>query len=109
VEVGEEVLEVGGIGVGRGGHYAAAVEDGSSDTVVVGGSAAGQVRLFVEADERGAMPWAGLAVVVALRTVGLEILVAQSLLGCEFRERCGWGNALAASESNCGEDEERFF
>jgi hypothetical protein len=50
VEVGEEVLEVGGVGVRGGGHHAPAVEDGRGDTVVIGGSAAGQVRLFVEAE-----------------------------------------------------------
>jgi len=51
VEVGEEVLEVGGVGVREGGHEVVAVEDGRGDAVVIGRSAAGQVRLFVEAEQ----------------------------------------------------------
>jgi len=50
VEIGEEVLEVGGIGIWRSRHEVVAVEDGCGDASVVGGSAAGQVRLFVEAE-----------------------------------------------------------
>src|ERR1700729_3329614 len=98
VEVGEKVFEVGGIGVRRGGHEVVAVEDGSGDTIIVGGSAAGQVRLFVEAEKRRAVQRAGLAIVVALRAVGLEVLVAERLLGCELRKRRGWRCAVTAGE-----------
>jgi hypothetical protein len=69
VEVGEEVLQIGGVGIGRCRHQIVAVEDGRGDAVVVSGSAAGQVGLFVEAEQGGAMQWIGLAVVMALCAV----------------------------------------
>ncbi len=43
------------------------------------------------------------------RAVGLEISVAESLLRREFRDWRGWSDALAAGESNSGEDEERVL
>jgi hypothetical protein len=109
VEVGEKVLEVGGIGVREGGHEVMAVEDGGCDAGVIGGSSAGQVRLFVDTEQRWALyrstrPRTGIAVVMAQRAAGLEILIAESLLRGELIDGCGRGSGAAAEEKGCEED-----
>jgi hypothetical protein len=90
VEIGEEVGEVLRIDVAVCGHEAVALQDGYGHAVVIGGSAAGKVLLFVEAEQRWAVEGIAGAVVVTLCAVSLEDGVAVELLGVELIER-GWG------------------
>jgi hypothetical protein len=98
------------------------VEDGGGDAVVVGGGTAGEVGLFEDAAEGGAVERLRGAIVVALGAVGFEDAVAADLLGVEFREWCGGWGGVAAGEAcdesdaeegeaiaaaGCGEGEER--
>jgi len=105
VEVGGQVVEVLLVhGVAHGGHEVAAVDDGVEDAVVVGGGAAGEEGLFVEAEEGGAVEVAGAAVVVADGATGFEDGVAVGLLGSEaFKRRRRWG-ALAADGEGEGQE-----
>jgi hypothetical protein len=98
VEVGEQVLEVVGIGFGRCGHEVVAVEDDCGDAFVIGGSAAGHVGFFVEAEQRRAVQRVRLAVVMALRAVRLKILIAASLLRRELVKRRRRRDGVAAKK-----------
>ena len=99
VEVGEEVVDLYGVKVGLRGHEVAAVEDRGGHAVVVGGGAAMQVGLLVDAEQRWAVQVAGGAVVVAERAVGLKGGVAEVLLGRELIERRGgWGGVAAEKQ-----------
>jgi hypothetical protein len=85
--------------VAEWGHQAASVEDCGGDSVVVGGCSAGQIRLFVEALETGAVEAVFGIGVVAARAVGLVDLIAAGLLRSEFRQGFGRGQGGSAAEN----------
>jgi hypothetical protein len=81
VEIGEDIIEVLRVEVGIRRHEAVAMQYGCGHAIIVGGSAAGQVLLLEDAEQRWAMQGAGGAVIVALSTASLEDDVAVRLLG----------------------------
>jgi hypothetical protein len=77
--------------VAEGGHHIASVQDGGGDAIVVGGCSAGEIGLFVEALEAGAVKAFFGVGVVATGAVVLEDVVAGGFLGGELSEGFGWG------------------
>jgi hypothetical protein len=109
MKVGQEIVEllraVPRVEIGLCWHEVAAVEDGGSYTLIVGGSATGEVGLLEHAEERWTVQRAGNAVIVALCATGLEDLMAAALLGVELIERCRWRRGPAAEKQGTGSKE----
>jgi hypothetical protein len=76
MQIGQQVVEVLPIEIGHGRHQVAAMQDGFGHALVRGRCAAVQRLLLEDAQQRWPMQGRIDAIVMALRAVGLEDVVA---------------------------------